>query len=444
MSGLTEQQERAVARRDGSLMVRAGAGTGKTTVLVERFVRAVTEDGVPVESILAITFTDKAAAEMRTRVRRRFVELGRRADARAAEGAWISTIHGFCARVLRAHALSAGIDPDFRVLGELESERIAADAFDGALGAFMESDPERLELVASYTPDGLGDMVRTAYSRLRSRGGAPPAPRPAAGPAHARPARAARGGRRRRAARARRGRRRGERDPRDRARRALRRVAGAPSGGRASRAGRVRQALVRPQRQGALHGAVRRVRGRAGRVRRALQRVQGVPRPRHAACAARALRRALRARQARAVGARLRGPRAAHARPAGRARGPAPAVRGALPARARGRVPGHQPAPERADRAAGPRQPVPRRRREPVDLRLPQRGRRGVPRPLGGGRRGRARREHHGQLPQPRRGAGGDRPLLQLDLARPLRAARGGARRARRARRGCRPAWSCS
>jgi ATP-dependent exoDNAse (exonuclease V) beta subunit len=170
MSRLTEQQERAVARRDGSLMVRAGAGTGKTTVLVERFVRAVTEDGVPVEGILAITFTEKAAAEMRTRVRARFVELGLRAEARAVEGAWISTIHGFCARVLRAHALSAGIDPDFRVLGELEAERIAADAFDGALEAFMRNDPERLELVAAYTPDGLSDMVRTAYSRLRSRG----------------------------------------------------------------------------------------------------------------------------------------------------------------------------------------------------------------------------------------------------------------------------------
>jgi ATP-dependent helicase/nuclease subunit A len=170
MSRLTEQQERAVARRDGSLMVRAGAGTGKTTVLVERFVRAVTEDGVPVEGILAITFTEKAAAEMRTRVRARFVELGLRGEARAVEGAWISTIHGFCARVLRAHALSAGIDPDFRVLGELESERIAADAFDGALETFMGNDPERLELVAAYTPDGLGDMVRTAYSRLRSRG----------------------------------------------------------------------------------------------------------------------------------------------------------------------------------------------------------------------------------------------------------------------------------
>ena len=169
---LTPQQARAVARRDCSLMVRAGAGTGKTTVLVERFVQAVAEDGVAVESVLAITFTEKAAAEMRTRVRRRFLELGRRADARAAEAAWISTIHGFCSRVLRAHALSAGIDPDFRVLDELEAERIAADAFDGALGAFMGDgeEPERLEMVAAYTPDKLSDMVRTAHAKLRSQG----------------------------------------------------------------------------------------------------------------------------------------------------------------------------------------------------------------------------------------------------------------------------------
>jgi ATP-dependent helicase/nuclease subunit A len=174
---LTPEQERAVARRDRSLMVRAGAGTGKTTVLVERFVRAVVEDGAPVEGILAITFTEKAAAEMKARVRRRFLELGRRDEARAAEGAWISTIHGFCSRVLRAHALSAGIDPAFRVIDELEAERVATDAFDGALGTFMGEgeDPQRLEMVAAYTPDRLRDMVRTAHARLRSRGERRPA-----------------------------------------------------------------------------------------------------------------------------------------------------------------------------------------------------------------------------------------------------------------------------
>jgi ATP-dependent helicase/nuclease subunit A len=174
MRKLTDEQRRAVERRDGPLLVRAGAGTGKTTVLVERFVEAVTVDGAEVDQVLAITFTEKAAAEMKSRVRRRFLELGRRDDARAAESAWVSTIHGLCARILRAHALSAGIDPDFRVLDEVEAERIAADAFDGALEQFMEvdgtPDPDRVEMVAAYTPDRLRDMVRTAYSHLRSRG----------------------------------------------------------------------------------------------------------------------------------------------------------------------------------------------------------------------------------------------------------------------------------
>ena len=171
MRKLTPEQRRAVERRDGSLLVRAGAGTGKTTVLVERFVEAVTKDGAEVDQVLAITFTEKAAAEMKSRVRRRFLELDRREDARAAESAWVSTIHALCARILRAHALSAGVDPAFRVLDELDAERIAADAFDGALEEFMgEGDSDRIEMVAAYTPDRLRDMVRTAYSHLRSRG----------------------------------------------------------------------------------------------------------------------------------------------------------------------------------------------------------------------------------------------------------------------------------
>ncbi|HEX6652542.1 MAG TPA: UvrD-helicase domain-containing protein, partial [Thermoleophilaceae bacterium] len=170
MRELTPEQRRAVERRDGSLLVRAGAGTGKTTVLVERFVQAVVEDGIEVDQVLAITFTEKAAAEMKSRVRRRFLELGRREDARAAESAWVSTIHGLCARILRAHALSAGIDPAFRVLDEVEADRIATDAFDGALEEFMGEDPDRIEMVAAYSPDRLRDMVRTAYSHLRSRG----------------------------------------------------------------------------------------------------------------------------------------------------------------------------------------------------------------------------------------------------------------------------------
>jgi ATP-dependent helicase/nuclease subunit A len=184
---LTPEQQCAVERRDGSLMVRAGAGTGKTTVLVERFVRTVLDDGAPVEAMLAVTFTEKAAAEMKWRVRRRFLEEGRRDEARAAESAWISTIHGLCSRILRAHALSAGIDPEFRVLDELGAERLALDAFDGALEDFMAdgTEPVRIEMVAAYTADRLRDMLRTAHAHLRSRGRRRPrlpetsAPRPA-------------------------------------------------------------------------------------------------------------------------------------------------------------------------------------------------------------------------------------------------------------------------
>jgi len=174
MSGrdFTAEQLRAIERRDGALLVAAGAGSGKTSVLVERFARAVIEDGVAVDAILAITFTEKAAAELKARVRDRFAAAGRHAEARAAEGAFISTIHGFCSTVLRSHALAAGIDPEYRVLDQLEADRLGRDAFDGALAAFLhdEAGPERLRLVAAYTPDRLAAMTRTAYGHLRSRG----------------------------------------------------------------------------------------------------------------------------------------------------------------------------------------------------------------------------------------------------------------------------------
>jgi ATP-dependent exoDNAse (exonuclease V) beta subunit len=174
----TEQQLTAIERRDSSILVSAGAGTGKTSVLVERFVRAVCDDGVDVASILAITFTEKASAQLKQRVRARFVELNEVGHAREAEAAWISTIHGFCARVLRTHALAAGIDPEFRVLDAVEAERLALDAFDGALAEFLErgESAERLRMIAAYNPRRLADMVRTAYDHLRSQGKEPTLP----------------------------------------------------------------------------------------------------------------------------------------------------------------------------------------------------------------------------------------------------------------------------
>ena len=171
----TPEQLEAIGRREGDLLLDASAGSGKTSVLVERFARAVLEDEVDVGAILTITFTEKAAAELRERIRARLRELGALEAARDTDGAFISTIHGFCARVLRAHALAAGLDPAFSVLDEAQSRRLADAAFDGALEAVAAASPAGVELLASYRADVLRAAILGLFEELRSRG--EPAPR---------------------------------------------------------------------------------------------------------------------------------------------------------------------------------------------------------------------------------------------------------------------------
>jgi ATP-dependent helicase/nuclease subunit A len=167
----TAEQVAAIARREGPLLLSANAGSGKTSVLSERFVRSVLEDEVEPGRILAITFTDKAAGELRTRVRGRFVELGRRDRARDLDAAWISTFHGLCARILRAHAVRAGLDPAFTVLEEAEARDIRGTAFERALADFLADDrAETLDLVAAYGVDALQLRITTAHDQLRSSG----------------------------------------------------------------------------------------------------------------------------------------------------------------------------------------------------------------------------------------------------------------------------------
>jgi ATP-dependent exoDNAse (exonuclease V) beta subunit len=165
----TPEQLAAIERRQGDLLLDAGAGSGKTSVLVERFVRAVREDGVDVGRVLAITFTDKAAAELRERIRARLRELGSEAEARDTEGAFISTIHGFCARVLRAHALAAGLDPSFSVLEAQAAEQLAGAAFDGALAEAARA-AAGAELIAAHGPGVLRAASLAVHDELRARG----------------------------------------------------------------------------------------------------------------------------------------------------------------------------------------------------------------------------------------------------------------------------------
>jgi ATP-dependent helicase/nuclease subunit A len=164
-------EQRAAVDARGLVFVSAGAGTGKTRVLVERFARAVCDEGVDVESILVITYTEKAAGELRSRIRAGLVERGRPDLARALDGAWISTIHGFCHRLLRSHPFPAGVDPRFRVLDESQGRVLRGEAFEAALTAFCANDdPARLRLLAVYGADGLRRMLTGVYETLRSAG----------------------------------------------------------------------------------------------------------------------------------------------------------------------------------------------------------------------------------------------------------------------------------
>ncbi|HKU57316.1 MAG TPA: UvrD-helicase domain-containing protein [Gaiellaceae bacterium] len=169
-SALNEQQLAAV-EAGGEVFVSAGAGTGKTAVLVERVVRAVCDRGVDVDSILVITYTRRAAGELRTRIRAALAERGRHDLARELDGAWISTIHGFCARLLKAYPLAAGLDPRFRELDEAQAAVLRSEAFGEALAEFCAGDdPQRLELLATYGSDRLRRMLTSVYETLRAAG----------------------------------------------------------------------------------------------------------------------------------------------------------------------------------------------------------------------------------------------------------------------------------
>ncbi len=134
----TSSQRAAIEWRKQDACVMAGPGSGKTTVLVERYRSLIKNHGFQPHEILAITFTEKAAANMKAKIAAQFRE--EPAMLRDIEAAsWISTIHGFCARLLRENAIAAGIDPRFCVLDARESDDMQFDCINEALDEITET-----------------------------------------------------------------------------------------------------------------------------------------------------------------------------------------------------------------------------------------------------------------------------------------------------------------
>lgn len=172
---LNDEQLAAVEALDGPVLVFAGAGSGKTTVLVERFVRALGprpgshEGALDPSRIVTITFTEKAAAELAERIRARLREHGRVVEARAIGGAWVSTIHGFCRRLLKLYALDAGVDPYFTVMDPVRADLLEQEAFAESVLAVTE-EPMGARLLASVSTETLLSAVKRVSALLTSHG----------------------------------------------------------------------------------------------------------------------------------------------------------------------------------------------------------------------------------------------------------------------------------
>jgi ATP-dependent helicase/nuclease subunit A len=167
---LTAQQLEAVdtSRSHMDACITAGPGSGKTTVLVEYFRRLV-EGGTDPQRILAITFTEKAAANMRKKLAEEFQENPR---LRAAlERSWVSTVHGFCARLLKENAIFAGIDPDFYVADERESWRLQKEAMTAAVSAMFAENAARVRaLIRGLATWEFEELLISAYDAIRGAG----------------------------------------------------------------------------------------------------------------------------------------------------------------------------------------------------------------------------------------------------------------------------------
>jgi DNA helicase-2/ATP-dependent DNA helicase PcrA len=151
LEDLNEPQREAVTHGEGPLLILAGAGSGKTRVLAHRIAFLIYTDQAQAGEILAITFTNKAAAEMRDRVER----LIGSPPTRGTRGMWVMTFHAACARMLRAEAERLGYTRQFTIYDQADARRLTKRSAD-AVGV----DSKR------YTPAALHNHISAAKNRL--------------------------------------------------------------------------------------------------------------------------------------------------------------------------------------------------------------------------------------------------------------------------------------
>lgn len=161
MISLTPAQEKAVLACGKNVLVSAGAGSGKTRVLVERYLHELRQNKLKVSEILALTFTEKAALEMKSRIIQRLRETNEDELRRDLESGSISTMHSLAAKILREHPIEAEVDPEFKILDEQESFFLIEEALDEALQKASEQ-----EILFRFLKTYGENSVRTGVLRI--------------------------------------------------------------------------------------------------------------------------------------------------------------------------------------------------------------------------------------------------------------------------------------
>lgn len=165
---LSKTLKRAIETFGQDLCVRAGAGSGKTTLLVERFLYALLKKKAAPGQILAITFTEKAAHEMKLRLVRACTRRGEERLRRELEDAYISTIHGFCARVLKENPIESGVDPFFRILSQGESDLLTDEVLDRVMNEEPPDGPW-LRMLCDYGEEAVRQSLKNLEAAMRAR-----------------------------------------------------------------------------------------------------------------------------------------------------------------------------------------------------------------------------------------------------------------------------------
>ena len=155
---LSPAQRAAVERTNQDVCVVAGPGSGKTRVLIERFAWLVEFHNINPSRILAITFTEKAATEIKERLIQRFENSPEHRE--PIERAWVSTIDGFCARLLQENAIAAGLAPDFAVLEQSAAERLARESAEEALDELYAESPDQIRRLLEALDLSTDDLGR--------------------------------------------------------------------------------------------------------------------------------------------------------------------------------------------------------------------------------------------------------------------------------------------